>query len=40
MDDADQFSFHTEGAVKILNALIKSGKKGKREDYRWEPVAP
>lgn len=35
---ADQLSFHTIKAVRALNALIRSGKKGNRDDYRWDPV--
>jgi hypothetical protein len=38
MDDADQLSFHTLEAVEILKVLIESGKKGNKDDYRWEPV--
>jgi hypothetical protein len=39
MTDADQVSFHTKKAVQLLNALITSGKKGNRDDYRWDPVS-
>jgi hypothetical protein len=38
MDDADQVSFHTDKGIKLLNALIASGKKGNKDHYRWEPV--
>lgn len=40
MDDADQLSFHAPDAIAILNALIESGNKGKKDDYRWDPVVP
>jgi hypothetical protein len=38
MLSADQLSFHTVAGQSILNALIASGKKGARDDYRWDPV--
>jgi hypothetical protein len=42
MDDADQFSFHTEKAIELLNALIREGLKagpnGDRRYYTWHPV--
>lgn len=37
MTDADQYSFHTSAAVKLLNDLITSGSP---DDYRWEAVVP
>jgi hypothetical protein len=44
MDDADQFSFHTDQGVRLLNALIqeglKSGVDGNRDYYIWYPVTP
>ncbi|MGH7170051.1 MAG: hypothetical protein ACRELG_07235 [Gemmataceae bacterium] len=44
MDDADQFSFHTAKAVRLLNALIqeglKSGPNGNPDYYIWYPVTP
>jgi hypothetical protein len=38
MNNADQVSFHTRAGVALLNALIKSGRAGNRNDYRWIPV--
>lgn len=42
MNDSDQFSFHTEAAVRLLNALIQKGRKtglaGDPEYYTWVPV--
>jgi hypothetical protein len=42
MDDADQYSFHTNKAVRLLNALIreglKSGPNGNTDFYTWGPV--
>ncbi len=44
MDDADQFSFHTEKGVRLLNALIQEGLKlginGNPDYYTWYPVTP
>lgn len=44
MEDADQFSFHTEKGVRLLNALIqeglKSGPNGDPDYYTWHPVTP
>jgi Protein of unknown function (DUF3990) len=44
MNDADQFSFHTQKAVGLLNALIqeglKSGPNGHPDSYTWNPVTP
>lgn len=34
MVDADQYSFHTDDAIAILNDLVKSGPPG----YTWDPV--
>jgi hypothetical protein len=44
MDDADQFSFHTERSIGILNALINQGKgkgtnsTGDPDYYEWRRV--
>jgi hypothetical protein len=42
MDDADQFSFHSERAVGLLDALIqeglKAGSSGDANYYQWFPV--
>jgi hypothetical protein len=35
MNDADQVSFHTSKAAKLLNDLIKSGSK---KDFDWNVV--
>ena len=44
MDDADQFSFHTEKAVRLLNVRIqeglKAGPNGDPDYYTWHPVTP
>jgi hypothetical protein len=43
MDDADQFSFHDDGAA-ILNAIVDEGKgkgvsgNGDQDYYQWLPV--
>lgn len=44
MDDADQFSFHTEKPIRLLNTLIqeglKTGPNGDPNYYTWRPVTP
>ncbi len=35
MSQADQISFHTTGAVDLLNDMIRSGS---LDDFHWEPV--
>ena len=35
MRQADQISFHTTGAVDLLNDMIRSGSP---DDFHWEPV--
>lgn len=42
MDDADQYSFHTEAGVEVLDALVqeglKAGPNGNPDYYTWSPV--